>query len=328
MGNCLVTKLKANVQNSSLIGLGEVKIGVSPTVASELYLNPITGESITVKTSDGIAHIKKNAGDSYSNSLDYSHDASYWNNHVICEPGNYSIIITNKYSLEEVYFKDVALNINDLEYSNINKFTVNSYELSGNKLNKNNLEQLSIINCNFNIANIENAPILKTVKFGAGVYGNTSVFSTISTLNMSNIDFSDSSIEGDITHLNSFSGVENIGLIINDSTIHTEKITGDLSAMATTLKGLNVYNKPTEFTWLGTRSNSAFAISMKGCVFGNYVDAMLKNQAQCDLEHPISANDKLIDVYGTHNPEDADAVAAIATIKAAGWTVKINDVAM
>lgn len=324
--NCLVTKLNAEVQNNNLLKMGEVKIGISATSSPDIYINPASS-IITVKTSDGLAHIKKNAGDSYASSLSFSHTSSIWNNHIICEQGNYSLIIDNKYSIEETYFEQVILNIDDFAYSSIKFLQIANCDIEGSKFNKDTVETLniSISNGTFDVANIANASVLKSIKFGKGVYGNLSVLDTINSLNSSTIDLSSSSLEGDITYLNKVSNIQNIAIRIGDGSTHTETITGDLSSMSNTLKLINAQAKITNFTWLGSRSTTAPAISLKYCNLGEYVDAMLKNQAQCDLAHPWTEYDKEIIVTGIHDPEDADANAAINTFKAAGWTVTINN---
>jgi hypothetical protein len=84
------------------------------------------------------------------------------------------------------------------------------------------------------------------------------------------------------------------------------------------------------FTWESTRDSSAYRLAMNDVTLDNFVDVMLINQARCSANPSATpgTGDVRINVVGTHDPSNAEAVAAINTIKADGWTVKINGVDM
>ena len=59
--------------------------------------------------------------------------------------------------------------------------------------------------------------------------------------------------------------------------------------------------------------------------YNNYLDAMLIDQAQCEVSSNATASTKVMNVYGTHT-ENSGWESAVATLKSKGYAVVINDV--
>lgn len=325
--NCLQTKLKSAVDNNSLQVLGTITLKVTSSGgnSTHLYITPNQGETITISTVDGSAKLKRSAGDTAVSSLTNSYNTSIYAQDCIFEAGEYYIKIDNKYKIHDIVFIG-GVAVTDSTCLGFTPITTIEVVNGLTKLDLTNLKKFSGA-CDISI--LRNAPVLESLSMN-GMTGDIGVLRTITSLTQSIMNAYDSYLTGDITALNSVSNLKSIDFRITDGSTHTtDVLTGDLSQLTIAIKNMQFNNgKPTNFTWTGQRASTLPAIALgDGTNLGNYVDAMLKNQANCDLTQ-VEASQNYISANGTHDSSDAEVNAAIATIKAAGWVIKINGINM
>lgn len=104
------------------------------------------------------------------------------------------------------------------------------------------------------------------------------------------------------------------------------KVIGDLSRMPKSFCYMFATLGMQELTWATNRPSDANIISLNYINLGNYVDAMLINQANCNAVDSVDLDfnfQKIINVHGTRTSASDDA---IETLKSKGYTVKVNNV--
>lgn len=104
------------------------------------------------------------------------------------------------------------------------------------------------------------------------------------------------------------------------------KVIGDLSKMPKSFCYMLATSGMQELTWANNRPSDANIISMNYINLGNFVDAMLINQANCKAVDSIDLDfnfKKIINVFGTRT---SASDAAVETLKSKGYTVKVNNV--
>jgi len=144
MGNCLVTKLKEEVNNSNLPYLDGLVLTVLPN-PGDYDLN----KDYSIKFY-GITHIKiigngsvylVNEGVTVTDEHDIVSPLVY----LTCAPGNYKVLFTSKYDIYETgyynaatlpYGRGIKFDISDLNYSNISVLWFNSCTATGEYTNK------------------------------------------------------------------------------------------------------------------------------------------------------------------------------------------------
>lgn len=140
----------------------------------------------------------------------------------------------------------------------------------------------------------------------------TGDLSSISGLvNATNISLGSCECEGNVSNL-----ADMPNLIFFSCAGENNAMTGNLAALPDSL-AMFTAGSNSEFVWSGTRSSSAKIISMRGVRLGEYVDAMLNNQANC-----VATATKEMRVYGERT---SASDSAVATLNSKGYTVFVND---
>lgn len=151
---------------------------------------------------------------------------------------------------------------------------------------------------------------------GSRITGNLNSLSTLS--NLSNIYLNGSDVTGDVAVFAELPKMTYISLKA------TDKITGDLSLMPDNVYFVTTQNGTPSFTWEHERPVSARIMAMEDINLGEYLDAMLINQAKC-VKYFGGENIwyKRVMANGTRT---AASDAAVAKLKELGYTVRINGV--
>lgn len=323
MGNCLVTKLKGVVDNNSLLKMDEIKM--TPLTDCRVYLTVVPGQVVNVRTSDGGNHLNNGV-----NSVNMFISGDLWSASFNTHGTGYDVIINNKYNIENLNIDE-----GDMEFDGDSMYfcdNLKSLELSKHstisKVNKNTLKQVRFKQDGFNLALLDGVPLSLFSINNPSSFGDVANLNNLNLIENSRPALFSGDFYGNINHIISATNIERLlANITEQGGTQTGILSGDLSLGASTLKVINTKGRNnTSFTWETARNTSYPAIALVGDMnLGSYVDAMLKNQAQCNLNTGVEAENKGIVVKGEHNPLDAQVNAAIATIKAAGWTIYIND---
>ena len=355
MNRCLVTKLNGSVDNTSLLRIGEMRIGISKIDSPNHWTQ---GFRITVNKLTVLEII----GDGYFTDVNLTANNGKKitlnpnvNEKVYVSNGNFEVAILDKYALVAIFDYDTYdegnstysqknKSISDIgffKYSTaLTSLGLSNTIISGDIANLKNLTALTRIelnntNLSGDIANLKNLTALTILKLS-----NTNISGDIANLKnltaLTNLGLSNTNISGDIANLKNLTALTNLGLynaqipltgeisalstLSKCSTISLSfsKLTGDLAILPDACCEVGLYyNKGSVFTW-STRPSSAYIISLGGASLYSNVDKMLQDQAQCQVGP--TAN-KTISATGTRTSASDDAVA---TLQQKGYTVIIN----
>lgn len=291
--NCLHKKYKSQVANDKLLKFGEFSFEVKnlsedSSTFLQLYYNPnkvISAEARIV-------------GDGYFTNSDKSQNLgktkqiSSGTMNIYLSKGNYTVIIPDKYDIQQITVPsgtgnnfDICLNVEDFKWSAI----------SGEQFD-------------FRYSSL---------------FGN---INAITGINVSYCNFAKTKITGDVGKFLSENDISVIFTVEGTSGLY-----GDISLCKNGLKKFGDSYDITHgnaFTWETERDNSykiiAFCSSEnKPTYFGGHVDAMLINQAKCQVGFDAgdSASYKTIRVDGVRS---SASDSAVATLKTKGYTVIVN----
>ena len=128
--------------------------------------------------------------------------------------------------------------------------------------------------------------------------------------NIEYVNISSKNLVGELSGLISKEGIDHIA-------ITSDYVTGsvDMSKSAKSLSYL--YSGNNTFTWETERDNDSFIITLPYAEMGNYIDAMLINQAKCKASLNST---KKINVAGTRT---SASDSAIQTLQSKGYTVSV-----
>ena len=283
MGNCLVTKLAGVTTNALLLKLGELPLQIKPVdspsemsqkislvfnAASDLR---VVGGSFTDSTlsTDKGANMRVNSGATVDIYL--KNEAS-------------SLFIGNKYALTELSLDRAAegfsFDLSQLKYSKDIKVLMlgsakvdNISEVSNFK----KLTDLTCFNCN-DILDISNIKDLPLINIGFGF--NKNITGDIANIPSTavNISIYGTDIYGNYESILGRK-LSNIVGVFQDTMVG-----GDLSKLPSTETHVNANKNPSVFSWKTERNNSYKIVSFEGSVnFGDDLDAMLINQAKCQI---------------------------------------------
>ena len=309
MSKCLVTKLNGSSNNSELLRLGEMRIGISKIDSPNHWTQSfrITVNKLTVLEiiGDGYftdVNLTANNGKKITLNPNVSEK-------VYVSNGNFEVAILDKYALVGIFDYDTYSEGNST-YSQKNK----SISDIGFFKYSTALTSFGLSNTNISgdIANLKSLTALTILKLS-----NTNISGDIANLKnltaLTRIELSNKQIPltGEISALRTMSKCKTISLSFS-------KLTGDLAILPDACCEVYLYySKGSVFTW-GTRPSSAYIISLGGASLYNNVDKMLQNQAQCQVGP--TAN-KTISAIGTRtSASDAD----VATLQQKGYTVAIT----
>lgn len=284
MAKCLVTKLNGVVDNENLLKEGEFKVELSQDSSTHSFDISFNKDSTLRIIGDG--NFTENSSKVFT-------IPANTNKTVKISNTDCTVIIPNK------------KNIAGLSCINIEGLSFDVRELSLSK----NLQVLHLTpKCYGDISALKELTEIKTFVSG-GVKGditNISGWSKLAYLQCSNLS-------GDLGK--AAEGLDSISDINMNGSI---QLHGDLSKLKDSC--INVGNDFSgSFSWETERSSEYPIISfVGGTPFGNYIDAMLINQAKCKVS---SNNNKLIVVRGTRTSASDEAVA---TLQSKGYSVYIQ----
>ena len=286
MNRCLVTKLNGSVDNTSLLRIGEMRIGISKidspnhwTQGFSFNVNKLTVLEIIGDGYFTDINLTANKGKKITLNPNVSE-------RVYVSNGNFEVAILDKYALVSMIDYDTYSEGNS-SYSQKNKSISDIGFFKYNTA----LTFLSLVNTNISgdIANLKNLTAL-----------------TILALYNTQIP-----LTGEISALSTLSNCTTISLLYS-------KLTGDLAILPDACCEVALYfNKGSRFTW-STRPSSAYIISLGSASLYSNVDKMLQDQAQCQVG--TTAN-KTISATGTRT---SASDAAVQTLQSKGYTVSIN----
>ena len=286
MNGCLVTKLNGSVDNTSLLRIGEMRIGISKIDSPNHWTQ---GFSINVNKLTVLEII----GDGYFTDINLTANKGKKitlnpnvSERVYVSNGNFEVAILDKYALVSIIDYDTYSPGNST-YSQKNK----SISDIGFFKYSTTLTNLILVNTNISgdIANLKNLTALTSL----ALY-NTQI-----------------PLTGEISALSTLSNCTTISLLYS-------KLTGDLAILPDACCEVALYaNKGSRFTW-STRPSSAYIISLGSASLYSNVDKMLQDQAQCQVG--TTAN-KTISATGTRT---SASDAAVQTLQSKGYTVSIT----
>ena len=332
MNRCLVTKLNGSVDNTSLLRIGEMRIGISKIDSPNHWTQGfrITVNKLTVLEiiGDGYftdVNLTANNGKKITLNPNVSEK-------VYVSNGNFEVAILDKYALVAIFDYD-SYSEGNSTYSQKNKsisdigffkystaltnLGLSNTIISGDIANLKNLTALTRIelnntNISGDIANLKNLTALTILKLNntniSGDIANLKNLTALTSLVLSNTQIP---LTGEISALSTLSKCSTINLSFS-------KLTGDLAILPDACCEVGLYySKGSVFTW-STRPSSAYIISLGGASLYSNVDKMLQDQAQCQVG--TTAN-KTISATGTRTSASDNAVA---TLQQKGYTVIIN----
>ena len=251
MNNCLVTTLKAAVNDNSLLRMGEMRIKISYIESPNEYSQSITlgfSKSVDLEIiGEGyFTDATLNANNGKKLTCNAGNNVIYFSN------GNYEIAILDKYSLNylqtssrnDKFYPNKAIDLKNLKYlehlttviSGANNLSGDISALSG----LTNLTSLSIVNSNLlgDISALSGLTSLTTLNIGVdNLSGDISALSSMTSLKT--LSMNNNKLSGDISVLSGLTSLK----VVN---ISNNNLTGDISALnnLTLLTSLNVVNNP------------------------------------------------------------------------------------
>lgn len=380
--DCLVTKLKGTVDDTSLLKMGEMRLKksmvsswndkvqsfvisfnepVTLSIIGDGYftdkegstnkgknLSISTGNSVSVYVSNGdfeisipnkyaISRFNFNSGegddtlDAEMNksksfdvaSLNYSNDLAYlslantgaygdargWNFPMLENAylANSDIVLNTKAIGTLKLVKDVianALNI-DGDISELSGLTaiqtlnLSQTDISGDVASLSGLDTLLVLNIN-------NC---------ASVYGSLSSFTSLTKLTQLNLSYT--GVTGSVDSLSALADLASLS-------IAGLNVTGDVSKLPNKIAFISgAGNTGAGFTWGSTRSGSAYIIALEQVNLGSYVDAMLNNQANCQIGYTGHDSEPWYKVISATGTRTSASDSAISTLQEKGFTVTV-----
>lgn len=324
MVNCLVTKLAGATDNVLLPKLGELLLQIKPVgspseksqkisfnfnAASDLRVVGGSFMDSALSTDKGAnMHVDAGTADIYLKNV-----AS-------------NLFIGNKYALTQISMDRAAegfsFDLSQLKYSKDMKILLlgsakvdNISEVSNFK----KLTDLTCFSCN-DILDISNIKDLPLINIGFGY--NKNITGDIANIPSTavNISIYGTDIYGNYESILGRK-LSNLYGIFQDT-----RVGGDLSKIPSTETHVNASNNPSIFSWKTERDNSYKIISFEGAVnFGNDLDAMLINQAKCQIGF-VSSDESFKKLISCSGNRTSASDSAIQTLKGKGYNVYVNGV--
>lgn len=340
MGKCLVTKLNGSCNNDELLKIGEGVVNITsvsnPSKATQGFLFNFTAAAEVRIIGDGY-FTNESLSDNYGKSKTITNTPVYLSN------GDYKLTY-NKYKLTKIRstdditpsstFNNKTTPVEYFKYSKDLMFI--DCILEGDIANLANCPNLTYLGANYStnffgdISALQNCHSLKSIYAastklsgdirvfsgknevatvyleGTKVYGDISAFANNPALIL--LYLNKTSCNGDISSLKGCSKLETLYL-------ENSNITGDAAVLPASTHFLSAnYLK---LSW-SSRPSSSKIISIENGIFGDSVDKMLQDQAQCQIS---SSGKKLIAVTGTRTSASDSAVQAL---QSKGYTVSIT----
>lgn len=320
MNKCLVTKLNGYVNNDSLRKLGELRIPVVSTAASENNLIRVKFSKDTTITILGDGYFT-NREDNTNKGKTMQVTANTITP-CIFSTGTFDLSISDKYSLLELdngyttFSGDLNLSIEDLCFS-VNLTNLAFYDNNSVSGDIQYLRKLKFLNLNLgktkvigDISSLKDMDSLTYLNLNeTNITGNLSSIANL--INLKLLALHTTNIDGDISTLNRMSKLKQLSL--------PNTVTGDLAKLPDNLAYVEVYGlSKNSFTWSSRESSkSLFAITCSVPI--DNIDAMLNNLALCQI--PTEQKSKAISVVGTRT---SASDAAVSALQQKGYTVSIT----
>ena len=332
MSKCLVTKLNGSSNNSELLRLGEMRIGISKvdspnhwTQGFNIIVNKLTVLEIIGDGHFTDVNLTANNGKKITLNPNVAQN-------VYVSNGNFEVAVLDKYALVSIWDYDTYSEGNST-YSQKNKsisdigffkystaltnISLVNTQISGDIANLKNLTALTSLsisskNISGDIANLKNLTTLTRLKLPntqvSGDIANLKTLTSLTSLELSNTQIP---LTGEISALSTLSKCKTMSLQFS-------KLTGDLAILPDACCLVSLYfDKGSVFTW-STRQSSAYIISLGQASLSSNVDKMLQDQAQCQI---ASTTNKIISVTGTRT---SASDAAVETLQQKGYTISIT----
>lgn len=286
MNKCLVTKLNGSSNNSELLRLGEMRIGISKVDSPNHWTQ---GFSIIVNKLTVLEII----GDGYFTDVNLTADNGKKitlnpniQQKVYVSNGNFEVAILDKYAL--VFIADYDT------YSTGNS----TYSQKNKSLSDIGIFKYSTALIWIDLPNTQ-------------ISGDIANLKTLTALTRLLVYNNQTPLTGEISALSTLSKCKTMSFAYS-------KLTGDLAILNDACDEVALYfDKGSVLTW-STRPSSAYIIALGSAPLSSNVDKMLQDQAQCKVGKPTK---KFISVTGTRTSASDEAVA---TLQQKGYTVSIT----
>ena len=290
MEKCLITKLNGTINNDSILKLGELRLSFTSTGSSkELSIGLKESQKLSII---GNGYFTDASGSNLGKTID-ANSVGTTTFHV--SDGEFELSIPNKYKLYGLKVKNCSISdLAELKYSPLFEyFETTNFKISGDIANLSELKNLT----NLGLSNTQ-------------VRGDIASLAGMARLDY--VSLLNTQVSGDIASL---SELKNLTILFAGSNNH-----GDVAVLSPILQFINMNKKSA--TW-STRPSSSTIIAMENVDFGNQVDKMLQNQAQC--VKPEIQNEQAwkrnINVIGTRTSASDNAVAVL---QGKGYTIIVN----
>lgn len=303
MSDCLVTQLKGTVGDEYLPRLGEVFVDIETEELTFFHINNYEQETTY-----------RIAGDSYfTDSEGVENYGKVWTQQIgagerlFMAPGSFRLFFDGKYTITSMYRANTPqgttkFDLYENRYASFHYITLTNSTIVGpftNFATWPNLRGLTLYGTSFE------EPVT-TAQIADVFTGRQST--AIAKLGF---DFTAGNITGDISVLKD--------IPFESVVVSGTSVSGDVSLC----KFFYLSGAGRTFSWKQSRPVDYHIMSIVGGVnFGEDLDTMLINQAQCTGVSQTSS--LVIHVRGTHDETNAEAVAAIATLQEKGYTVTIT----
>ena len=308
MSKCLVTKLNGSSNNSELLRLGEIRIGISKvdspnhwTQGFNIIVNKLTVLEIIGDGYFTDVNLTANNGKKITLNPNVTQN-------VYVSNGDFEVAILDKYALVSIWDYDTYSEGNS-NYSQKNK----SISDIGFFKYSTALTNISLVNTQISgdIANLKNLTALTKLELSntqiSGDIANLKNLTALTSMSLSNQQIP---LTGEISALSTLSKCKSMSFPFS-------KLTGDLAILPDACYAVSLYyDKGSAFTW-STRPSSAYIITLGQASLSSNVDKMLQDQAQCQVG--LSAN-KIISVTGTRT---SASDAAVVILQQKGYTISI-----
>lgn len=321
MNNCLVTKFKGEVSDTSLLKLNELRIRYT---GSGVKVTVIASSAITITATGDMTIDGTNEGRSYNLEANKTKD-------IYC-PQNTMLSIPNKFLLKRLVM-DSGTDVDAAQLGfNTQLYCTPCTTATTQDFKNYQGTYLSFARANVTgdiayLSNfIKNYMVDSSSVVTSGIYGSIDCLVGLTKmLPTALLSAKTNAITGNIVAVLATAADTKI----SSTWYYVTGFSGDLSLLK---EDFYYMNNASHFTWKNTRPSSYPIIMFNNVELDDDVDAMLINQANCTLADSSKYMDggsvkNQISVKGTHTPGTA-VNAAIKALIALGITVKVNNVTL
>lgn len=366
MNECLVTKLKTVINDSSFEILGNIKLNIADFSGDNLLKRIKVTPQINAKVIEGNVRFVDN--DFISNPVSSKEKVS----NIFLNGEKGVIALDSKYELTSFYVGGAAgnnmseLNLDDFAYcKNLSSFSGSTWVINGQLKSLNNLPLSSLSFSGSDLTKVHGSisdmlkviPNLRTltlsnrslyhddgVGYARNITGNISVLKD--ALNLEDIVLIGlGEVVGDISVFNNLPNIKSVsfravpglhgdattlienGIITESNFMYNTNVYADLSKLQNISYVASTMSNTSTCSWTTERASNLPIVAMLNVRLGEYVDAMLINQAKCTANISSSSPEdfKTIRVHGTRT--DASNIA-VQTLKDKGYSVVVNDIVL